>query len=105
MRKIQVLDSLEKVNAVRPKVKEKLRHETLKPEPLTEKMVTSKHLWQFQVVCSGALSPCNSEHPPEVQTLPLRGQPENVTVLVCTQQTMSGTPVPAKQYRGMNSKL
>lgn len=35
--KSQVLNSLEKGNAVRPEVKMKLRHEPLKPQPLTER--------------------------------------------------------------------
>lgn len=36
-----------------PKVKVKLRHETLKPQPLAGKQVTSKPLWQLQDVFSG----------------------------------------------------
>lgn len=40
------------------KVKVKLRHETLKPQPLAGKLMTSKPLWQFQdFFFSGALSP------------------------------------------------
>lgn len=43
------------MNALTPKVKVMLRHEPLKP--LAENLVTSKPLWQFQDVFSGALSP------------------------------------------------
>lgn len=47
------------------------------PNHKTNLKVSSEHLWPFQgAFFSGALSPCNSENPAEVQALPLKDQPE-----------------------------
>lgn len=59
---------------LKPKVKVKFRHETLKPQPLNEKSVTSKPLWRLKAGFSGALCPCSSKAPAAAQVLPLEGQ-------------------------------